>query len=466
VGPRPDPPSLLVRRAEVGGRVVDVRCADGVVTHVGATPDGADIVIDAAGGALLPGLHDHHIHLLAMAAARASVDLGPPAVTSPSTFDDTLRAASADGSGWLRGVGYHESVAGPLDRRRLDALVPDRPVRVQHRTGAAWVLNSAGLRATGFDDRVDEGVERDRDGIATGRLRRLDDALRAAIGGPPPDVAAVGRQLARYGVTAVGDLTPTEDRGDLELLATVAREASFPLAVMVTGGPALASTDVGLARGPVKIVLDEFRLPTLDELAAAMREARRAGRAIAVHCVTRVDLVLALAAWDDVGVVTGDRVEHGAVIPVELVAGLRDRGLVVVTQPSFVAARGDQYLADVDPDDRPHLWRCGSLLAAGIGVGGSSDAPFGDPDPWRAIAAARDRTTASGVVLGADERITARRALDLFITPLTDPAGPPRTVNVGAPADLCLLADPLDVALADPARITVATTVSRGHVVA
>jgi predicted amidohydrolase YtcJ len=112
-----------------------------------------------------------------------------------------------------------------------------------------------------------------------------------------------------------------------------------------------------------------------------------------------------------------------------------------------------------------HLWRCGSLLAAGIGVAAGSDAPYGDPDPWRAIAAARDRTTPSGAVLGAGERIAARRALDLFLAPLDDPAGPPRRVQVGAPADLCLLADPLDAALADPAAVTVRATVRSGRVV-
>src|SRR6185436_18011267 len=114
-----------------------------------AAPAGADVVIDAAGGALLPGLHDHHVHLLAMAAARASIDVGPPAVTSPTGFDDALRTAAGDG--WVRAVGYHESIAGPLDRRRLDALLPHRPARVQHRSGQLWVLNGAALDLVGLD---------------------------------------------------------------------------------------------------------------------------------------------------------------------------------------------------------------------------------------------------------------------------------------------------------------------------
>src|SRR5439155_480481 len=53
---------------------------------------------------------------------------------------------------WLRAVGWagHEH---DLDRDVLDAVVPDRPVRVQHRSGALWVLNSAALRRVGLDQR-------------------------------------------------------------------------------------------------------------------------------------------------------------------------------------------------------------------------------------------------------------------------------------------------------------------------
>jgi predicted amidohydrolase YtcJ len=434
-----------------------VRCAGGVVTHVGDAPPGADLVIDAAGGAVLPGLHDHHVHLMAMAAARASVDVSARGL-------DAL--ADAPGDDWIRAVGYHESISGPLDRDRLDAVVADRPVRVQHRTGQLWVLNSVALRRTETESLIADGVERDGAGRATGRLFRLDELLRERIGGRPPDIGAAAAELAARGVTAVTDMTPAADAGHLATLAAAARSDGFAIDVAVTGAAVVADVDVGLPRGPVKVVLDDARLPSLDDLAGAFSTARRAGRAIAVHCVTRAELVLALAAWDVVGARPGDRIEHGGVVPVELLDTLRRHGLVVVTQPALVTARGDQYLADVDADDVAHLWRCGSLLRAGIGVAAGSDAPYGDADPWRAIAAARDRTTPAGVVLGPDERISARRALDLYLAPLDDPAGAPREVVAGAPADLCLLTEPLATALGDPATATVRTTIRGGVVVA
>src|SRR5918998_660746 len=103
-----------------------------------------------------------------------------------------------------------DEVDGPIDRWHLDALVPDRPVRVQHRAGGAWVLNTRGLDLIGVDDTTDRaGVERDGDGQPTGRLLGLDRWLRERLPPHPvPDLAAVGRRLTAYGVTGVTDATP------------------------------------------------------------------------------------------------------------------------------------------------------------------------------------------------------------------------------------------------------------------
>ena len=141
-------PSVLIRRAEVGGSIVDVRVANGVITHVGTGASAADVVIDAEGGGLIPGLHDHHIHLLALAAARTSVPAGPPEVTDAGSFDAALCAADrrAPAGEWLRVVGYHESIAGELDRRRLDALVGDRPTRRATRHGIHVGVERGGAR--------------------------------------------------------------------------------------------------------------------------------------------------------------------------------------------------------------------------------------------------------------------------------------------------------------------------------
>jgi predicted amidohydrolase YtcJ len=461
-----DSPALVLRDVELRGVRADVTCRDGRIAAIGAAGGaaGGDEVIDAAGGALLPGLHDHHVHLLATAAARSSVDCS--AVPDPSALAAALRAGRQ--GDWVRAVGYHESLAGPLDRAALDLLVDDRPVRVQHATGGLWVLNTAAVEAAGLDAAGDvEGLERDAAGHPTGRLWRLDEWLRSRVPDHPVDLSELGATLAALGVTGVTDTTPMTDPGALTLLAEATTTGRLPQRLVVTGGldlPGDAAPE--LPRGPVKLALADHDLPPLDELVDAVRAAHDRGRPVAVHCVTAEALVLTLAALRGAGPHPGDRVEHGAVVLPGQHAELAALGVTVVTQPGMVRARGDRYLAEVDEAERPHLWPCRSLLDAGVPVGAGTDAPYGPLDPWVAVDAAATRTTATGAPLGPQERVSPMRALGMFLSPLEHPGGPPRLVAVGAHADLCLLDRPLEVALAAPAAGHVRTTVVGGRVVA
>jgi len=463
---------LLIREAEVGGRLFDVRLSAGTIAAMGralgASP--GERVVDACGGALLPGLHDHHVHLLATAAAERSVDLGPAGAHDRTGFADVLRRAdSALAPGeWLRGVSYHESVAGDLERSSLDEIVPHRPARIQHRSGARWTLNTAGIRALDLAEIDRPGIERDASGHPTGRLHRADRWLRHLL--PDPDVvdlAGLGRRLASYGVTGVTDATAYGSVGDLSALARARGTGDLPQRVMVTGGPALTSERFprGLEQGPVKVVIDDADYPAFDELTGWIAGAHAHGRSVAIHCVTRPALVLAVASWNAAGSRRGDRVEHASVTPPDLLAEIAALRLTVVTQPAFVTERGDQYLRDVDPGDIEHLYPFRSLLDAGIAVAGSTDAPYSDPDPWRAILAAMTRTTALGAVVGPDQRISPTSALRLFLSDLSSPGGPPRAIAPGSPADLCVLDRPLDVALARPDCRRVRMTICDGAVV-
>jgi len=455
--------TLFLHDAEVDGARCDVTIAGGVIRDVAGVSrlaeDAGAEVIDAAGGALLPGLHDHHVHLLAMAAADASVVAGPPAILDGGALGAALRAehTKLPAGAWIRAVGYHDSVAGPIDREWLDALGIPRPIRVQHRSGALWILSSAALAAL---PTASSPLELDASGRPTGRLYRHDDWLRDHVPHRALDLAAVGRRLLGFGVTGVTDLTPTTAVADLDTLAA----ADLDVRVTVTGAASLPeSARPGLSRGPVKVVIDDHDLPPLEWIADQFRAARRARRAVAVHCVSRVALVLALAAWDEVGAVEGDRIEHGAVIPLELIGDIRDLGLIVVTQPNFVAERGDEYLADVEPDDRPDLWRCGTLIDAGVGVAFGSDAPYGDPDPWALIAAATQRRSRLGAPVGPSERIGAADALRRMLGGPTDPTRP-RRVAPGAVADLCLLDRPLGEQLTAPTASAVRATIVGGRI--
>lgn len=256
----------------------------------------------------------------------------------------------------------------------------------------------------------------------------------------------VGELYASQGVTSITDATPTNDVSSAALLGRL------PQRVRVMGPLDLATN------GEVKLMLDDDALPPLVRAQALVRDAHAAGRAVAVHCVTLVQLWFAIEMFRAVGVI-GDRVEHASVAPPEAIVALRELGLHVVTQPAFVAERGDHYRRDVDPADRPSLYPLRSLLRAGVPLRGSSDAPFGSADCWAAMRAAVDRRTAEGTTLLPSERLTPGEALALF-------SGGPNGVAIGTRADLAILAAPFAVAIRELDACNVAATVISGRIVA
>lgn len=421
---------MLIRRAVlIDGTTTDLRVGE-TITEVaaGLTAEPGEDVYDAAGGTVLPGLTDHHIHLRAAAAALRSVRVGPDEVRDKDALATVLAHAVQDRDGWVRAVGYHDSVAGPLTRDLLDEIAPVVPVRIQHRSGVQWTLNTPGLERVG------------QPGHPDGVLRSDDPSWTLPV--TEPDLEELGTVLSRYGITRVTDATPELGAGDITEL-----QHRMPQTVR--------------ALAPGKRILHDDGLD-LEALARWIRHTHSVGIPVALHCVTAAQLVVALAALRSAGGHPLDRIEHAAVVPDDSIADLAAGGVTVVTQPNFVAERGDQYLVDVPEAEHHELWRVGSLLKAGVPVALSTDAPFGHCDPWAAMRTAVHRRTSTGSVLGPDERITAATALAMFTGTR---AGRPGAVVPGVAGDLCILATPPRQALAELDAAAVAATVIAGRLV-
>lgn len=432
---------MLIRDAEVDGVLCDVRLDQGIIGEVGRlSPRPGEPVIEARGGALLPGLHDHHIHLSALAARRSSVHCGPPHVSNAEGF---ARALQRPGTSWLRAIGFHESATGGIlpDAAALDRIVPDRPLRLQHSTGRMWLLNTRALEELLAVAEAPAGLERVA-GRFTGRLFDEDAWLQSALGSVPPDLAEVSRELATYGLTGVTDMSPRNDGAIADHFARQSAEHRLCLSLVLAGGLALGDTAMaGWRLGPLKLHLHEAALPDPDEAIAFVRAGHAQGRPVAVHCVTEVELVFTLAVLEAAGSGRGDRIEHVSIASAELVARMAELGLHACVQPHFIAERGDRYLREVEPRHHGDLYRLRSLCSAGLPLAGGSDAPYGSTDPWRAMAAAVSRATPSGTVVGVDEALSPENALALYLADPIDLAQC-RRIAVGAPADLCLLDRP------------------------
>ncbi len=139
--------------------------------------------VDAAGGLLMPGFQDAHMHPMVGGLERLRCEL-----TDLSGVDDYLDAlASAAqrqrGAAWFRGGGWS---VGQFDRHGptaelLDRVVPDKPAFLpssDHHD--AWVntraLELAGITAA-TPDPPDGWIERDEHGQPTGTLREGAQAL-------------------------------------------------------------------------------------------------------------------------------------------------------------------------------------------------------------------------------------------------------------------------------------------------
>jgi predicted amidohydrolase YtcJ len=428
---------MLIQRATLlDGRVTDIRV--GVqIDEMGErlARKRGETVVDARGGTVLPGLHDHHVHLRSAASALDSLVLGPPRVRTKEQLAQALSNAMPSADGWIRAIGYHQSVAGELDRATLDAVAPGIPVRVQHRSGALWILNSPALRLLGMTEHPD------------GRLR-ASDRWSEALRREHTDLTELSRRLTAVGVTGVTDATPDLDTDDMASLLLAHRRGEFRPQLFFLA--------------PGKIILHDDGLD-LESLTQWICDQHTDGQPVAVHCVTAAQLVVTIAALRAAGSHPRDRIEHAAIVDDDNLADLADLAVTVVTQPNFVAERGDQYLAEVPAAEHAALWRVASLRKAEVRVALSTDMPFGRGDPWAAMRAAVHRTTESGAVLGVDERVSATEALAMFLGRADQPSRP-RAVELGQPGDLCVLAEPPTTVLAELDSGLVAATVIGGTI--
>ncbi len=441
---------MLIKQAEINGTIFDIRLKRGLISQISPLLEAHsdESVFEAYGGALLAGLHDHHIHLNAAAAAMRSVICGPPEVATEQELIEQLHQAykSARPKQELRGVGYYESVAGDIDCKWLDQFAPNIPIRIQHRTGRLWIFNSLAKRQLDFAT------------PENGRLFDGDIAIRSFGTQSRPDLTPLINKLLSFGITGVTEVTPHNNGEDFEYLST----ASQPLKVRMMGNyelpPDLEKNQTII--GQVKLHYHEDNLPALETLTKLIKRAHECGRAIASHCVTHAELLLTLAALEAAGPRHDDRIEHAALTNHEAMEQIKRLGISVVTQPHFIGERAPAYLADVAKRDLPFLWRVGSFLKADIALAAGSDAPFGKFNPWVAMDYACNRPKG----LSYDEEITAEQALGLYQKKASN-LSQQRRIAIGQPADLCLLTKPWRTVRNQLAQVKIQATFIDGSLV-
>jgi predicted amidohydrolase YtcJ len=400
-----------------------------------AATTGAQL-IDVGATAVVPGLHDFHLHLVGMARARREVML--------------LAAGRLAADAWLRGRGWHEAALNPGELERLDAAIGHRPALVYSHDGHSAWASPAALQRAGIDtatvDPPGGRLERDAHGVPNGILREratdLVEPITGRVVGAELDGALheTVAELAAMGITGAVDagdstadsgLGPYAQLGDraAALLAagegldgrirlTVNLPASAIRAAAGLGlrtGQALPGTStvrLGWAKAFVDGALgsrtaalfspytcgsaDEIGIARLtdEELDALLAAGRASDIALAVHAIGDRGVATVLDAIDRAAprtaAVPPDRLEHLQLVRPADVPRFAAGDLTASLQPIHCAA--DRPLVDACWADRAgqaYPWR--SLLAAGTRLAFGSDAPIESVNPWLGIFAAVHR---------------------------------------------------------------------------
>ena len=427
-------------------------------------------IIDGNGRLLLPSLNDHHIHLLSYATANQSLACGPDQIRSEAELIKVLdEKSSSNYQSWIRGIGYHESVAGDIDKHWLDKHTNGVPTRIQHRSGRLWIINSATVSLLNSSiSKLPKDVQVELPN--NGRLFDNDHLLNLLTKTSLPNVVAASRELAGYGVTGINDMTPRNDCSTAKLFEKLQKRGELLQTVKLSGSieltkaKAMLPPDGNIYIGSTKIHLKEVNLPQFTDLCQIISDSHESERGVAIHCVTELELVFALSAFREAGTKYGDRIEHASMVPPDIIHQLYDLDIQVVTQPNFIRERGAQYHSSIDKDQHSWLYRCRTYLKKNIKLAGGTDAPFGSANPWDAMKAAVDRTTRDDQVIGPNERLTPTQALNLFLGSLDEPAKP-REIAIGEIADICLIDKTWEQLKSDLSQTNIKATFHKGKLI-
>jgi predicted amidohydrolase YtcJ len=487
-------------------------------------------VIDARGRVVQPAFIDGHTHFHGQALTQAYyIDYEQ---LRPGNLGEVLRpirdrAVTLPVGSWIQANNFIEH---HLDEHRyplrweIDEVAPDHPVVISSIGNHMVAANSLALRAAGITrdtpDPAGGKIDRDASGEPSGVLReraklRLD-ARRADTVVPQPTaeerlhaLRAGIRYLHQHGIAGihemirqpmeVADYQALRAMGELRLrvqLLIRGVEAQTRLEDVIALGLQPGFGDQWLKLGGIKLSVDGACVwrnaavyePYCDEpentgivrierqeLEEKVALCHRAGLRVCVHAIGQRAVDMALDAFEKALEASPrrdhrHRVEH-AYLPrrPRQFERMRDLGLILSIQPSFIESFGDGWVSVFGQDALDGVMPLRSALDLGLTVQGNSDFPCSPINPFLHLKSAVARQTRDGRVLDMREAITVPEAMRMLTTGAAYAGFDERTrgsLELGKLADLVVLSrDPYETPPEQLDRVQVDLTMVGGQVV-
>lgn len=475
-------------------------------------------VKDLRGATVSPGFVDAHVHAFACALDSLTLSCLPPSVDSLGVIQQRVaeRADSTPPGGWIVGTGYDDARLREHrhpSRHDLDQAAPRNPVVLTRVCGHMSVASTRALELAGIDDATPDpsggSIVRDPAGHATGLLLERAQELVSDIVPPADDdtiasalVRTRGELLAR-GITTIGEaLLGSFHPRETALWRDAFADGWIGPTVLFLAAPGLLETeDVsdlpvigtklfadGVVTGRTAFVTEPFEgsvehgmlIHEPRELADLVGRSIARGLPVGIHAMGDAGIDTAIGAIARAEEIVGrhppltrrHRIEHCTLPSREARAVMRSGGIVPVTQPVFLFAEGEAYLAAFGPERCRRAYPLRTMRREGLSPALSSDAPatsWGDPlDPWLGVATAVTRRTWGGSVLGEGEAVTVAEALGMYTLEGAKALGvEERTGSIQAGKDADLLVFPDDPVALPPERLPgmrPTAVLRRGHV--
>jgi predicted amidohydrolase YtcJ len=518
-----------------------VAVRDGIILEAGRLEDmqpwlqGAEVTIDDqfADKVLFPGFIDPHLHpslgatiLPCNFITAFEWDLGSRKVPATRGREEYLTALAKAVEGrdaaqkLFVSYGYHRTWHGLVGRADLNAIAPDFPVIIWHRSFHELIMNDAAIDLMGLDREMlanhpqvdaDHGVF-----FETGAALAMN-GLRPHLFSPGwfgKGLEHLKQILHAGGHTTVGDMAwgIFDFEVEWQSYSYAIEEARAPLRVMMiprgipeaelTGDPAEAVAQIVTLcdRGSHRLFFDKHVklftdgaffselmqvqepgfidghhgewLTAPEQFEAAARAYWNEGYRIHVHCTGDLGVELALDVLEKLQFERPRfdhrfTIEHFGVSTEEQVRRIKALGALVSANVYYVHELGEAYWRhSIGHERASQMARLGSLAREGVPFALHSDFTLAPARPLNSVWVAVNRIAESGAVLGENERISvdqAMRAITIDAAYVLGQEARIGSIRAGKSADFTVLDDdPYEVAPASLRDIRIHATVFEG----
>ncbi len=490
-------------------------------------------VVELGEKALIPGMIDAHGHFTMAARMIDFANASSPPVGPVENIDDIIEllkkhiADTKPAKGeWVMAYGYDDSLLAENrhpTREDLDKISTEHPIYMMHVSGHLGAVNSAALAAVGMNADTPNpkgGVIRRFPGTNEPNGVLEEKAIYAFMmpyftasakdpAGFAKKIGKAVRYFASFGVTTIQDGATAIH--DVKMLKAMGQQgilkadvAAFPHATMLNGADPkiLFETEYydGLRVSGIKFSLDGSpqgrtawmtshyhglpdgadegytAYPTVDPEAykAEAKAVLQAGIPILVHANGDAAIDLALDSVEEA--FAGQEIpdHRSVIIHAQLMREDQlDRAKKLKMIPSFYSAHpffwGDWHRLSFGDERAFGISPTGTALKKDVPFTLHNDTPVVPPDMMRLLWSTVNRETRSGVVLGPDERISAKEALHAVTLGAAyqyfeeDTKG---SLTEGKQADMVILgADPLQVDPHTLKDIPILETIAHGKTI-